>query len=80
MIDDLENVDVTIDDEEQAILLLNALPKSFDHLRDAMVYGREKTITLSEVKAALRSKELQKGSARTTEVAAESLHVKKFKK
>ena len=80
MVDDLENIDVTIGDEDQAILLLNALPKSFDHLRDAMVYGSEKTITLSKVKAALRAKELQKGSSKPQEVPAESLHIKKFKK
>ena len=29
---DLENIDVTIDDEDQALLLLCALPKSFSHV------------------------------------------------
>ena len=64
-VDDLENIDVQIDDEDKAIMLLNALPKSYDHLRDAMVYGREKTITLTEVQSALRAKELQNGSVKS---------------
>ena len=55
-IDDLENIDVSLDDEDKAILLLNALPRSFDHLKDAMLYGREKTITLEEVQCALKAK------------------------
>ena len=46
-IDDLENIDATIGDEDKAILLLNALPKSYEQLRDAIMYGRDKTITLS---------------------------------
>ena len=60
-VDDLENIDVSISDEDKAILLLNALPKSYDQMRDAILYGREKTITLSEIQSTLRSKELQKG-------------------
>lgn len=43
-VDDLENIDVQINDEDKVILLLNALPKNYDHLRDAMVYGRETTL------------------------------------
>ncbi|KAL1543753.1 hypothetical protein AAHA92_20688 [Salvia divinorum] len=79
-VDDLENIDVQINDEDKAILLLNALPTDYDHLRDAMVYGREKTITLAEVQSALRAKELQRGSSKPQEAVAESLHVKKLKK
>ncbi|XP_042038209.1 uncharacterized protein LOC121784097 [Salvia splendens] len=69
-----------INDEDKAIMLLNALSKNYDHLRDAMVYGREKTITFTEFQSALRAKELQKGSAKPQEAVPESLHVKKFKK
>lgn len=45
-----------------------------------MVHGREKTITLSEVKVALRAKKLQKTPSKASEAVAESLHIKKFKK
>ena len=78
-IDDLENIDVSIGEEDKAILLLNALPSSYDQLRDAILYGREKTVTLLEVQSALRSKELQKGEMRIEDSVSESLNVKKFK-
>ena len=79
-IDDLENIDVKIEDEDKAILLLNALPKSYDHLKDAMLYGREKAITLDEVQCVLKAKELQKTSGNaSSDQAPEALVVKKFK-
>ena len=54
---DLENIDVTIDDEDQALLLLCALPKSFSHFKETLLYGRE-SLSLIEVQSALNSKEL----------------------
>ena len=54
---DLENIDVTIDDEDQALLLLCALPKSFSHFKETLLYGRE-SLSLVEVQLALNSKEL----------------------
>ena len=42
---DLENIDVTISDEDQALLLLCALPKSHVHFKETLLYGRE-TLTL----------------------------------
>ena len=38
---DLENIDVTIDDEYQTLLLLCALPKSSSHFKETLLYGRE---------------------------------------
>ena len=38
---DLENIDVTIDDKDQALLLLYVLPKSFSHIKETLLYGRE---------------------------------------
>lgn len=49
MIYDLENIEVTLEDKDKAIIILNAFLKSFDHLKDAMLYGRENTISLNEV-------------------------------
>ncbi|XP_042005761.1 uncharacterized protein LOC121754477 [Salvia splendens] len=49
ILDDIENVDAKMEEEDKAIALLNALPKSFEHFKEAMLYGREKSITLMEV-------------------------------
>ena len=79
VVDDLENIDVSISDEDKAILLLNVLPKSHDQLRDAIMFGREGTITLLEVQTALRAKELQRAAGRGLEQVPESLNIKMFK-
>ena len=63
IITDLENTNVAISDEDQAILLLMSLPKPFDQLRDTLKYGTGRSIlTLDEVIAAIYSKELEFGS------------------
>ena len=74
-IDDLENIDVKIEDEDKALMLLNALPKSYEHLKDAMLFGRQNSITFEEVQSALKAKEFQKNSAKSVDLTAESLSV-----
>src|SRR6266487_1786554 len=60
IIDDLANIDVKIEDEDQAFHLLCVLPKFLENLKDSLLYGKEGTITLDEVQSALRTKELTK--------------------
>ena len=38
---DLQNIDVSLDDEDLAILLLCSLTPSFKHFRETFVYGRD---------------------------------------
>jgi len=60
ILDDLENIEVHLEDEDKVILLLCALSRSFESFKDTMLYGKEGTVTLEEVQAALRPKELTK--------------------
>ena len=53
---DLQNLDVTIDDEDKALLLLCSLPHSYRHFRETMLYGKN-TISLKDVKFSLETKE-----------------------
>ncbi|GMP53679.1 hypothetical protein CsSME_00019075 [Camellia sinensis var. sinensis] len=42
IITDLKNLDDDVGDEDKALLLLNSLPDSYDHLTTTLLYGKEK--------------------------------------
>ena len=69
---DLDNIGVNIEEEDQAIILLSSLPKQYEHFVDTILYGKD-TLTMSEVRAALNSKEIQKKSEDRTETGGEGL-------
>lgn len=78
---DLENIDVTIDDEDQALLLLCSLPKSYSHFKETLLFGRD-SVSLDEVQAALNSKELNERKEKKSSTSGEGLTArgKTFKK
>ena len=59
LIHDLENIGVEVKDEDQAFMLLCALPDSYDNFRDTLLYGRE-SLSMSDVQSALMTKELRR--------------------
>ena len=72
---DLENIDVSIDDEDQALLLLSSLPRSYAPFKDTLLYARE-SLTLDAVQATLNSKELNHKSEKNNNTVAKRLNVK----
>lgn len=72
---DLENIEVKLDDEDKALTLLNSIPKCYEHFKDAMIYGREQTISLEEVQSAIKAKELQR-KLEGQEISGESYSVR----
>ena len=46
IINDLINVDVKIEDEDQAVKLLSSLPKSYEQFVYSMLHGRIQTLTM----------------------------------
>ncbi|GKC51329.1 hypothetical protein Tco_1074074 [Tanacetum coccineum] len=59
LIGDLANIDIDIDDEDQALMLLTSLPSSYDNFVETLLYGRE-SLTLEDVLSSLNSWELKK--------------------
>lgn len=54
---DLENLEITIEDEDKTILLLVSLPDSFKHFKEIMLYINTDSLCFEDVKANLLSKE-----------------------
>ncbi|KAL8526510.1 hypothetical protein ACS0TY_015638 [Phlomoides rotata] len=76
VLDDLENIDIKMEEEDKALILLSALPKSFKNFNDTILFGRQSSITLEEVHVALKSKELQKVIDQASFSTGEGLTVK----
>ncbi|KAL7258699.1 hypothetical protein ACSBR1_004749 [Camellia fascicularis] len=73
---DLKNLDVRTDDEDKALLLLNSLPDTYDHLTTTLLYGKEK-IKYVDVSNALVNNELRrKDKSANRDSASEALTVK----
>uniref|UniRef100_A0A5B7BZJ7 Putative copia LTR rider n=1 Tax=Davidia involucrata TaxID=16924 RepID=A0A5B7BZJ7_DAVIN len=56
---DLQNLDEEIKEEDKALLLLNSLPDSYDHLTTTLLYGKDK-IKFDDVSNALVNNEYRK--------------------
>ncbi|KAG8483965.1 hypothetical protein CXB51_023199 [Gossypium anomalum] len=56
LLNDLNNIEVHIDDEDQAMLLLCSLPPSYKSFRETLIYGRDK-LSFEDVKGHLLSRD-----------------------
>ncbi|MBA0771987.1 hypothetical protein Gotri_007434, partial [Gossypium trilobum] len=56
LLNDLKNVDVQIDNENQAMLLLCSLPPSYKYFKETLIYGRDK-LSFEDVKGHLLSRD-----------------------
>ncbi|KAL8456282.1 hypothetical protein ACS0TY_034479 [Phlomoides rotata] len=80
-VDDLEDLDVKLEDDDKALMLLNALPRSLENFKDAVLFGRQEEVSYENVLAAVKTKipRVQGRDAKADKKAhnqAESLNVK----
>ena len=54
---DLKSLDVKVEDEDKAILLVVSLPLSYKHFKEIMLYSNADTISFEDVKSNLLSKQ-----------------------
>ena len=74
IITDLAQLDVKIEDEDRAMILLCSLPPSYEHMVTTLTYGKE-TIKVEEITAALLAHNQRKQNAGESS-HADSLYIK----
>ncbi|GJT91508.1 retrovirus-related pol polyprotein from transposon TNT 1-94 [Tanacetum coccineum] len=72
---DLANIDIKIEDEDQALMLLTSLPSSYENFVEKLLYGRE-SLTMEDVLVTLNSRELKKRTEGTKEETGDGLYVR----
>ncbi|KAL8473562.1 hypothetical protein ACS0TY_030407 [Phlomoides rotata] len=83
-VDDLEDLDVKLEDDDKALMLLNVLPRSLQNFKDVVLFGRHDEVSYDSVLAAVKTKILRvqgrdAKADKKTHDPAERLNVK-FKK
>ncbi|KAL8502473.1 hypothetical protein ACS0TY_021568 [Phlomoides rotata] len=80
-VDDLEDLDVKLEDDDKALMLLNALPRSLENFKDVVLFGRQDQVSYDGVLAVaktmiLRVQGRDSKAGKKTQDSAESLNVK----
>nr|GEV63480.1 retrovirus-related Pol polyprotein from transposon TNT 1-94 [Tanacetum cinerariifolium] len=73
---DLANIDIEIEDEDHALMLITSLPSSYENFMETLLYGRE-SLTMKDVLATLNSRELKKRTEGTKEETGDGLYVRR---
>ncbi|GKB54371.1 retrovirus-related pol polyprotein from transposon TNT 1-94 [Tanacetum coccineum] len=72
---DLANIDIKIEDEDQALMLLTSLSSSYENFMKTLLYGRE-SLTMKDVLATLNLRELKKRTKGTKEETGDGLYIR----
>ena len=75
LIADLLNLDEDVKDEDKALILLNSLPDSYDHLATTLIYGKD-TIIFEEVSNALMNHEVRYKDKKAQNTTSDALVVR----
>nr|GEV85726.1 retrovirus-related Pol polyprotein from transposon TNT 1-94 [Tanacetum cinerariifolium] len=72
---DLVNIDIEIEDEDWALMLIMSLPSSYENFVDTLLYERE-SLTMEDVMTTLNSRKLKKRTEGTKEETGDGLYVR----
>src|SRR6266540_4171121 len=75
LVADLVKVEVTVEDEDRAIILLCSLPGSYEHLITTLTYGKE-NIKLEDIVAVLLAHNQRRKNNATGKFSGDALHVR----
>ncbi|GKA40295.1 hypothetical protein Tco_0732888 [Tanacetum coccineum] len=71
----LANIDIEIEDEDQALMLLTLLSSSYENFVQTLLYGKE-SLTMEDILANLNSRELKKRTEGKKEETSDGLYVR----
>ena len=63
LLDDLEAIEESMKDEDKALMLLHALPRSYVHFKEAILLARETKVSYEEVYQELKLKDVEEADA-----------------
>jgi len=69
---DLRNIEVKIEDEDAALILLVSLPPSYENFVQSFIVGKD-IVSLEEIRSSLHSRELHHKAARTGGAGTEAI-------
>nr|GEU96418.1 reverse transcriptase domain-containing protein [Tanacetum cinerariifolium] len=72
---DLANINIEIEGEDRALMLLTMLPSSYENFMETLLYGKE-SLTMKDVLATLSSRELKKRTKGTKKETGDGLYVR----
>ncbi|GJS89199.1 zinc finger, CCHC-type containing protein [Tanacetum coccineum] len=72
---DLANIDIEIEDEDHALMLLTSLPLSYENFVETLLHGKE-SLTMEDVLVTLNSRDLNKRTEGTKEETSDGLYVR----
>src|SRR6266542_1981251 len=75
LVTDLVKVEVRVEDEDRAIILLCSLPGSYEHLVTTLTYGKE-NIKLEDIVAVLLAHDQRRKNNAIGEFSSDALHVR----
>lgn len=75
-VDDIENLEVKLEDDHKALMLLSSLPKSLENFKGTLLFGKKDQLSFEEIQTTLKTKFLQMKNDKRSQTPGEGLNDK----